>query len=311
MTILRFCILCVWLSLLLSSCRSTEVAQAPKNFKLPPILEEVSGLYIASSDSLYWLNDSGDRPALYLTNAKGDLLETILLPIKNIDWEDLTNDDKGNIYIGDFGNNNNNRRDLRIYIYQPTTEQLDSITYAYSDQTKFPPTLADRNFNMEGFFWYSDSLHLFSKNEVKYGNYYTKHYRLAAQSGVQSLDFQDSLDLGNRVVTAAAISPDQQAVALLAYDYRRLFGFFPISSASIFLFQNFPDHRFLRARRSKQRLGVGSPFHQYEALDFWNNKQVLVASEGIPFYKQRVKRLQLENRQIDPTISSRFKSAQQ
>lgn len=310
MMILRFCILsgCFWL--LMSACRSTELVQAPEKFKLPPILEEVSGLYIASSDSLYWMNDSGDRPVLYLTNARGDLLETILLPVKNIDWEDLTNDDKGNIYIGDFGNNNNNRRDLKIYIYQPTTEQLDSITYVYPDQTAFPPKIADRNFNMEGFFWYKDSLHLFSKNEVKYGNYYTKHYRLAAQAGQQLLDFQDSLYLEDRVVTAAAISPDQQAVALLAYDYKQFLGFFTISKASVFLFQDFPDHRFLRANQSKQKLRIGSLFHQYEALDFWDNKHILIASEGIPFYKQRAKRIRLEGRHSNSTISSNFKSTQ-
>ena len=44
------------------------------------------------------------------------MTETIKLKLKNVDWEDLTQDDKGYIYIADTGNNNNKRRELDIYI---------------------------------------------------------------------------------------------------------------------------------------------------------------------------------------------------
>ena len=85
----------------------------PKRFKLPNELVEVSGLYIENSNSFWWHNDSGSRPQLFQTNAKGKLINTISFDnIKNTDWEDLTYDDQGNIYIGDFGNNRNKRKDF-------------------------------------------------------------------------------------------------------------------------------------------------------------------------------------------------------
>ena len=126
-------------------------------------------------------------------------MNTINLPLKNTDWEDLTHDNNGNLYIGEFGNNANKRRDLKIYIYNLRTQDLDSILYAYPDQTQFPPAPEYRNFDMEGFFWHQDRLHIFSKNKFRKGNYYTKHYTLSAQAGEQNLQLRDSILLKNRI----------------------------------------------------------------------------------------------------------------
>ncbi|MEM9991123.1 MAG: hypothetical protein AAF738_05125, partial [Bacteroidota bacterium] len=41
-------------------------AQSFSKFKLPKLLEEASGVVYASQDSIWWLNDSGDTPTLYL-----------------------------------------------------------------------------------------------------------------------------------------------------------------------------------------------------------------------------------------------------
>ena len=104
------------LHLILSlSCAANLSAQdAPKKIKLPDILKEVSGLYIASPDSLWWVNDSGNAPSLYLTNAKGQLIQEVRLPVRNIYWEDLTYDKIGNIYIVDSGNNAIQLKNLKI-----------------------------------------------------------------------------------------------------------------------------------------------------------------------------------------------------
>lgn len=285
----------LWIYVLIFSFPFQLFAQK-KKVKLPDVIYEASGLYVASPDSLYWLNDSGNAADLYLTNAQGDLLNTINLPVKNRDWEDLTHDDNGNLYIGDFGNNANKRRDLKIYVYNLRTQDLDSILYAYPDQTQFPPAAKDRNFDMEGFFWYRDRLHLFSKNKFRKGNYYTKHYTLNAEAGEQDLQLRDSILLKKRVVTAAAISPDGQAVALLAYNFGKSLGFLPNAKVSIFLLQGFEQDNYLSGELSQQRLSMLSPIHQYEALDFLNNQQVLVASERAKFYKQKSKRIRLKKR---------------
>lgn len=262
-----------------------------KKHKLPKELTEVSGLYLAAPDSLWWHND-GEHPAeLYLTNSRGELLWKGAVPgALNRDWEDLAGDDKGNIYIGDFGNNFNRRQDLAIYIYHPPSGRLDSIRFKYPDQQAFPPAPERQNFDMEGFFWFQDSLHLFSKNRLHHGNYFTRHYTLPARPGNYTAMLRDSLYLKKRVVTAAAISPDGQRVALLAYWFKRFLGFIPITPADIFILTEFEGTNFLKGRLRRQKAARCILPTQFEALDFIGAGAVWIASEKTILYKQKMKR---------------------
>lgn len=279
------------MAILTSAC-STKTTKA--RFKLPPALKEVSGLYLENPQSFWWLNDSGDSPTLYKTNGRGEIIDKIEFPtLKNRDWEDLTSDDKDNIYIGDFGNNRNKRKDLRIYIYNKESFQLDSILFTYPDQKDFPPPRKDMNFDMEAFLWHNNSLHLFSKNKIGQGNYYCKHYTLSDQGGTQTAVLKDSIYLKKRVVTAAAISPDGGVVALLAYDYKKLFGVFPFSRASIFYFSNFKGNDFFKGRMRKKRAPTFILATQFESLDFLHNRKLYVASEQTVFIKPKAKRVKV------------------
>lgn len=271
--------------------------QAQKQrFHLPAELREASGLYYAAPDSMWWHNDSGDQPRLVLTDGKGNLKKQVLLSGKNQDWEDITADKNGNIYIGDFGNNQNKRRDLCIYIYNVNNKKLDSILFQYPDQQAFPPPPAQCNFDLEGFLWQSDTLHLFSKNRLLSGNYYTKHYILPAQPGTYIATFQDSIRLKNRVVTAAAISPDGKTVALLSYYFRKVLGFIPKTRTTVWIFQNFKSGNILKGTLQKQKIWK-FPFipTQYECLDFIDNQHVYIASERTILFKQKAKRIKLKN----------------
>ncbi len=266
-----------------------------KCFKLPPLLQEVSGLYLQDAQTFWWHNDSGAAPHLYKTDGRGNPTDTVALPtLKNNDWEDLTHDPTGNLYIGDFGNNGNRRRNLQIYIYHPQTKVLDSILFTYPDQTAFPPAdKAHWNFDMEAFFWHNDQLHLFSKNRVGVGNHYCKHYTLSDQPGDQVATLVDSIYLKKRVVTAAAISPDGKTVALLAYDYKKLFGFFPTSAASIFYLTDFKDNRFLKGRLRKRRAPSFILATQFEALDFLDDDTLYIASEQTKFIRPKARRVRI------------------
>lgn len=276
-------------------CLAQSAEELPKKFVLPPDLQEVSGLYRASLDSLWWHNDSGDQPRLFVTDRCGYIKHVVHLPqLHSRDWEDITADDSGNIYIGDFGNNSNSRKDLRIYIYNPQEQTLDSILFSYPDQTQFPPPREHANFDMEAFFWHQDSLHLFSKNRLNVGNFYTKHYVLSAQPGEQEVFLQDSINLKNRVVTAAAISPDGQTVALLAYNFKRVLGFIPVSAASVFTFQNFRGTDFFKGKFNRQKIPAFLLATQYESLDFVNADTIYVASEQTVFIKPKAKLMQLK-----------------
>ncbi len=123
---------------------------------------------------LYFINDSGNDPILYrYDTATNAYSEFEMLNASNVDWEDLATDDLGNIYIGDFGNNNNRRRDLKIYkAVNPesvfTNElSVETISYTYENQTQFPPANGQLYFDCEAMIWYKDSIYLFTKNRTE------------------------------------------------------------------------------------------------------------------------------------------------
>ena len=82
---------------------------------LPNELKEVSGTEVLTNSNLIWMiNDGGNKSTLYGVSEKGKIKKEIEIKAKNTDWEDLTTDEKGTIYIGNFGNNTNSRKNLRI-----------------------------------------------------------------------------------------------------------------------------------------------------------------------------------------------------
>lgn len=248
---------------------------------LPDALKEVSGMVRTPSGDLWMLNDSKNPPELYRFDPISEkLLETRRLPVANRDWEDLAADDKGNLYIGDFGNNRNARRDLRIYRYHPITQSLDSILLRYPDQTAFAPANErDWNFNCEAMVFFRDSLHLFSKN-VFNGNFYTKHYVVPAQPGNYVAELRDSICLKNRVVTGAALSRDGQTLALTGYIIGKKLGILPYTKASVFYFTGFNDSNFLHGKQVRKRLPKFLIARQFESVTQWEGDSWIVANEG-------------------------------
>ena len=84
---------------------------------LPSVLNESSGLERDDQGTFWSHNDSGGEPELYHFSESGTLLHTVKISnVENIDWEDITLASNGRMFIGDFGNNSNDREDLKIYI---------------------------------------------------------------------------------------------------------------------------------------------------------------------------------------------------
>ena len=101
--------------LLLLSCQN--FGQLILITDLPKDLKEVSGTEIVPKSDLIWMvNDSGNKPILFGVNYRGKIIKEIDIRAKNNDWEDLASDENGAIYIGDFGNNSNKRKNLSIII---------------------------------------------------------------------------------------------------------------------------------------------------------------------------------------------------
>lgn len=189
--------------------------------RMPSGFLQTSGLSSTNDPDVYFTHlDSGGKNHLYKITPEGKILDTLIIEGSlNKDWEDLTRDDKGNIYIGDFGNNLNKRKDLRIYKFNEESPQVEIINFSFQDQNQFPPDREDMNFDVEGFFWNDGTLHLFSKNR---GVKCIKHYIIPDVAGDYDVNPVQTKYL-NGMITAADISPDNKLYALLSYGKIYLF----------------------------------------------------------------------------------------
>lgn len=233
---------------LFSLCSLELNAQAVMNISvvaaLPPVLNESSGLQRTGPNSLWSHNDSGGQPVLYNFDTTGVLLDTlVVLNATNVDWEELTTDASGNLYVGDFGNNNCDREDLVIYkIINPDSVIGNSVTaeaihFSYPDQYAFPPHPSLRNFDMESMITVNDSLYLFTKNQTSPSNGYTKVYRLPLDSGTYVAQLVDSLLIGagatdDYSITGARITADYDSLLLISHE--RLWIFSGFTGTSFF-----------------------------------------------------------------------------
>lgn len=144
--------------------------QKKKIAKLPDHLKEISGLAFLNDTVLIAHNDGGNDATLYFLNLKGEQFHSVLVEnAKNKDWEDITTDSKGNLYIGDIGNNENNRDNLCIYkintlgILKKESVTAEKISIHYSEQKDFPPDAKNLHFDSEAIAFYNDSLFIFTK----------------------------------------------------------------------------------------------------------------------------------------------------
>src|SRR5690606_2488100 len=141
---------------------------------LPASISESSGLQSYQNGFVWTHNDSGSEPVLYQIDTTGKINKFITITnATNYDWEDLAKDAEGNMYIGDFGNNQNKRKNLQIYkISNPENAPSDRskaevIEYYYPDQNTFPPSPSTRNFDVEAMIVYKEHIYLFSKNSTE------------------------------------------------------------------------------------------------------------------------------------------------
>ena len=228
-----------------------------KTGRMPTCINESSGLARAWQDGFYWThNDSGGNAELYMINDKGRVFDTLFVnDSKNIDWEDITKDDKGNIYVGDFGNNSQARKDLCIYKYR--NGKTEKINFHYADQGYFPAK--QKVFDCEAFFWYAGKLYLFSKDWSK--SHQTQLYILSDQAG-EYVAFPEQSIFIKSPVTAADVSPNGKEFALLSYG-------------KIFVFEIANNK--IDFSKPKSCIKIGR--NQAEALAYTNNTDLIISNE--------------------------------
>jgi len=197
---------------------------------LPEDLTECSGMARIGSNALALINDSGNAPELFVVDTTGQLLQRLTLPeLQNVDWEALAVADSV-LFIGDFGNNANKRKDLMIYrldisalLTEGQYQVLEPIQLRYANQKAFPPHPSELNFDMEAMVAYRDSLYLFSKNRTQPFDGYTYAYVLPQSAGTYQLNPYCSMKMGNGImpsywITGATYAPEKRQLALLGYD---------------------------------------------------------------------------------------------
>ena len=238
-------------------------------------LSEISGIEYDKDGNLWAINDSGNSTEIHQIDSLGLVNRSIeITNAKNIDWEDLTQDDFGHFFIGDFGNNNNNRKDLTIYkIENPidiktTKTEAEIIRFKFNDQDLDNTNDSIKNFDLEAFIFYKGRLYLFTKNRTKPFDGYTNLYRMedyASNQRAQKVSRFKTCKAGKYQcwITGAAISQNRKKLAILG-------------SNKIWIFKNWKGDDFFSGEVSDIDLGL---ITQKEAITFLNDSIVVIADE--------------------------------
>lgn len=195
---------------------------------LPATMQEISG-HVKVGNFWYCHNDGSDSARFYRFNPENGLVnqEVQLENASNIDWEDVAATST-HFYLGDFGNNTNDRQNLGIYkvpladIGGDNEETVGDdkwtfIPFSYEDQTDFSTQPIDSAvFDCEAMIFFNGKIHLFTKNRKEYT---TTHYVVNEVTGkAEKIETFDT----DGLITGADVSPDGEVVALLGYDLRGL-----------------------------------------------------------------------------------------
>lgn len=260
-----------------TQCQS-DFGKLERLYTMPAEIPENSGMeHIPISNALYAINDSGNSNTLYALDPKSGTItqEITVTNARNKDWEDLASRDS-DLFIGDFGNNGNLRKDLKIY-WLSNIDHLKgtqvsafakAINFTLEDQTKFPPKKKDRNFDIEAFFAKGDYLYLFTRNRSTHFDGTTKCYKLPIAEGNQTATLLGSFDTGNDSkdcqITSAAIDKTSGNIALLSYN-------------KVWIIRDYLEDDFFNGTIKKIKLEHTS---QKESLFFLNSNTLIIGEES-------------------------------
>lgn len=249
-------------------------------------LKEISGLVFAG-DRWWGHNDSGfDEEFFQLNPVNGNTLQKIELKnAKNRDWEDMAFE-APNLYVGDFGNNTNNRQNLGIYIVplsaignsnSETVQEFEwnFLPFSYIDQTSYVELPEDSSvFDCEAMIVLEGKIHLFTKSRR---NYNTVHYTVnPSNNAAYNIETLDSEGL----ITGASLSPDGKLIALVGYDLRPF-----IPTVFCWLLWDWPagTDQFFAGNKRRIELGTALQVGQVESICFATNRTGYLSNERTGF----------------------------
>lgn len=253
-----------------------------KNDEKVPVVTELNSQVQESSglayvDGTLWThNDSGGEAKLYaIDKTNGNILKTVQISnAKNVDWEDLAYD-ATHLFIGDFGNNQGKRKDLKIYkvkrseLKTKKTVTAEIINFSYASQTDFTAS-SKTNFDCEAFIAYENKLYLFSKN---HGDIKTNLYRLDMEAGEDIAEKIATFDT-NALVTGASIDSSGQTLALIGYT--------TTGTPRSWIFSDFSDSDFFKGNIDKIRWGSPAKA-QIEGVTHMDKGKLYISSEKFKY----------------------------
>ncbi|SDR86877.1 hypothetical protein SAMN04515667_0868 [Formosa sp. Hel1_31_208] len=241
---------------LISSCdtgKLTVIADLPSSLKETSAIEKVK-----DSELLWVIEDAGNKNNLYGLSVHGDIIKDIDIDnVQNIDWEDLTSDTYGNIYIGDFGNNSKKRENFAIYKVTNPSEAKDSVD-AQVISFQLPKDMKSQDF--ESFFLFDGYFYIFSKDHKK-----CKLITVPNVIGDHVAVYISEVKLKGKhtKVTSADISDDGNTVVLLNHD-------------KLWKITNFTGADFFSGTIDAIKFDHDS---QKEGINFINSNTVLITDE--------------------------------
>lgn len=190
-----------------------------------------------NQQDVFWMhNDSGDEPRIYAIHRDGTIHSsdrypetpgTLIGGAINVDWEDITAMEDGTLIVGDVGNNQNDRRDLTLYLIDEPAAAAGRTTFRkkifirYPDQPSIPAPTSDFNYDCEAIFSLGKDLIFLTKHR---SNQATKVYRLSdfSEGITHPLDLLEEFELEGQAV-AADSRPDGSQIVVASYDTLWLF----------------------------------------------------------------------------------------
>lgn len=250
---------------------------------------ESSGV-VLSDGFIYTHNDSGNSSVFFKVNpADATLVQTIKVSnFSNVDWEDITADDDF-IYIGDFGNNDGIRKDLKVLKisksqFKNTTDKIvyvtaEAIQFSYTEQTSFIAT-STHNFDCETLISKGDSLYIFTKNR---GDNATRVYKLSKIPGVYAVTAIGSYNVKG-LVTGGDYNAQTNEVVLIGYSASGH------KNSFVYLLSNFTDDSFFAGKVVEKIIGNPTNDWQTEGIAFGSTdgKKLFLSCETTAFTKSEL-----------------------
>lgn len=244
---------------------------------LPRTLAEASGIAkFPNNPTIFVLTDHGNPNSIYGINTKGKITTEInIANIENADWEDMATDGKSKLFIGDFGNNNNDRKNITIYTvenFNKTFKSIDTMTakrttFTLPDQKKYPPNKDDFNYDIESLIYANGFFYVFTRNRSKHFNGKTKMYRIPVNYGHVKAELIGDVtlceDKNECYVTGSTLSPDGKTLILL-------------TSSSLYKFTGFINDNFLEGTMEQISLKHSS---KKEGICYKDNSTVYIVDE--------------------------------